>query len=110
MVGHAEALEEALERRAGRERQIVTAETRIGRPLHLDPHRNHRGLDLFHDVGEADGLLRKLLSLLRQVLRMRRAHEKVSLGRSVRCKKSSGAKTGDGCRQQCHAPRRQIAA
>ena len=110
VVGHAKPLEETLERRAGWERQFVIAEPGLGRPLHLDPHRDHRGFDLLHDVAEADGLLRKLLSLLGQILRMRGTGEEISLRRRVRREEGCGAETGDSRRQQRHAPRGQAAA
>ena len=110
VVGHAEPLEEPLERRTGRERQIVIAERGLGGALHLDPYRNHRRFDLLDDVGEANGLLRKLLRLLGQVLRVRRTSEEVRFRRRVWCKESRGAETGDSRRQQRHAPRRQTAA
>jgi hypothetical protein len=103
-------LEETLERRAGWERQFVIAEPGLGRPLHLDPHRDHRGFDLLHDVAEADGLLRKLLSLLGQILRMRGTGEEIFLRRRVRREEGCGAETSDSRRQQRHAPRGQAAA
>ena len=110
LFGHAEALEETLERRAGRERQFVLAEPDLGRPLHLDPHRDHRRLDLLHDVGEADGLLRKLLRLLGQILRMRGPAKKSPFGAAYGAREGCGAETGDRRRQQRHAPRGQAAA
>jgi hypothetical protein len=56
------------------------------------------------------GLLRKLLSLLGQILRMRGTGEEISFRRRVRREEGTGAETGDSRRQQRHATRGQVAA
>jgi hypothetical protein len=84
--------------RTGRDGQFIIGGAGLGHPFHLDPYRNHLRLDLLHDVGEANRLLRKLLSLLGQILGMRRSQEEIRI-RPLRREKGRGAETSDGGRQ-----------
>ena len=60
IVRHAEALEEALHRRAGRERRVAFKAHHLRATIDLDAHRDHGGLHLLDNVGKTDRALRGL--------------------------------------------------
>ena len=95
VVGLTEAAEEILERRAAQRIVFVQSKT-VATRIHLNFHRNDRGLYLFNDVGEADRPLR--------VLRVREGGREQCAPRRIRRpgetgEQHAGTEASGGCKE-----------